>query len=345
MSNGLVTVDVDPAEGTFAVDGLAGFDRLVDSGDHGDTYNYSPPEDDKIVDRPESVSVRVLETGPLRSTCEVLRTYLWPERIDHHSRVGERTVEVRTTIELLAASPLARVTTRLDNPSRDHRLRSLFPLPVPATHSKAECAFTVVERGLEAEGGPSERGLATVPSRRFVSAGGLTVVHEGLLEYELVDIEDGRARALALTLMRSTGMLSRVEMTYRPVPAGPFLPLEGPQLRGSMELHYAVCVAEIDPYAAADEALVPLRVVRAPGGGDLPSAGSALGVGGAEVSAVRREAGLLEVRVFNPCAEQTTVTIDGRSGWLVDLKGQAVEPFDGSFPLSPWAIATARLAP
>ena len=34
---------VDPADGTFAVDGLAGFGRLVDGGDLGDSYNYSPP--------------------------------------------------------------------------------------------------------------------------------------------------------------------------------------------------------------------------------------------------------------------------------------------------------------
>ena len=29
--------------GTFALDGIAGFGRLVDGGDHGDSYNYSPP--------------------------------------------------------------------------------------------------------------------------------------------------------------------------------------------------------------------------------------------------------------------------------------------------------------
>jgi len=43
------------------------------------------------------------------------------------------------------------------------------------------CAYSVVERGLVAEGGPSEVALPTFPSRRFVTAGGLTVVHEGLL--------------------------------------------------------------------------------------------------------------------------------------------------------------------
>jgi hypothetical protein len=66
-------------------------------------------------------------------------------------------------------------------------------------------------------------------------------------------------------------------------------------------------------------------------------------VHGAEVSAVVRRGGGLEVRVFNPSDHETDVSIDGRTGWLVDLRGQPQEPFDGSFPLRPWGIATARL--
>ncbi|HUY86621.1 MAG TPA: hypothetical protein VMU77_05865, partial [Acidimicrobiales bacterium] len=49
LTNGLVTVEVDPISGTFSLDGIAGFDRLVDGGDHGDTYNFSPPVNDTVV--------------------------------------------------------------------------------------------------------------------------------------------------------------------------------------------------------------------------------------------------------------------------------------------------------
>ena len=54
-----------------------------------------------------------------------------------------------------------------------------------------------------------------------------------------------------------------------------------------------------------------------------------------------REAGNLTVRVFNPTDEPVTVRIDGRRGWLCDLRGRAGEPFEGSFTLAPWRIATA----
>jgi hypothetical protein len=50
------------------------------------------------------------------------------------------------------------------------------------------------------------------------------------------------------------------------------------------------------------------------------------------------------VRVFNPTDEPATVTIEGRRGWLVDLRGNAQEPFEGSFPLRPWGIATVALS-
>ena len=172
-------------------------------------------------------------------------------------------------------------------------------------------------------------GLPTFPSRRFVSAGGLTVVHEGLLEYELVD----EGRALALTLLRCTGMLSGTDFTYRPWPAGPPVPAEGAQMQGRHTLRYGVQVGDADPYALVDEAFLAVEVVRAPGGGERSPSGQTLRVTGAEVSAVRRQGGALEVRVFNPSDAATTVHIDEARGWLVDLRGRPLEPFEASFPL------------
>jgi mannosylglycerate hydrolase len=279
----------------------------------------------------------------VRAVVEVRRTFLWPHHVDDATgaRVGERETEVRTRLELLAGERLVRVTTSFDNQCRDHRLRAMFPLPSPASTSRAECAFAIVERGLTAEGGPSEQPLPTFPSRRFVQAGGVTLVHEGLLEYELVD----EGRSLALTLVRANGWLSRGPMTTRPEPAGPVIPLEGPQLQGPVVVRYGVAVgADADPYELVDAAFLPLQVVQAPGGGNRPASGRELGVeGGAQVSALRRAPGGLELRVFNPGSVATTVTVEGRKGWLVDLRGRPLVPFEGSFDLPPGRIATARV--
>ncbi len=354
LTNGLLTVTVDPGDGTFCLEGLSGLGRLVDDGDAGDTYNWSPPADQTQIDRPEGVAVTVVERGPVRARLRIDTTYRWPARVDDDRRIGEVAVAVETTLELRAGDDLLWVTVELDNVCRDHRLRSWFALPEPATVSRAECAFAIVERGLFAEGGPNEVGLATFPSRRFVSAGGLTVVHEGLPEYELVDLRPGddgrpRAHALALTLLRCTGVISRGPMTMRPLPAGPPVATPGAQMPGPQRMEYAVHVGGRDPYDVADDAFLPLLAVRPRGARtatkpDGPISGQGLVVSGAQVSALTRTAGnRLELRVFNPSDRTTTVEVAGRSGWLVDLRGRAHQPFEDSFRLRAGGIQTVVL--
>jgi alpha-mannosidase len=247
-------------------------------------------------------------------------------------------------VELRADEPVVRVTTSFVNPSGDHRLRVMLPLPEPTDHSEAESAYAVVTRGLTAEGRADEYGLPTAPAHRFVKAGRLTVAHEGVTEYELIDVADDAAHTLALTVLRSTGMLSRLGMAYRPFPAGPLTPVEGLQMRGkTVTFRYALALGCNDPYGLADDVLLPLETVTSLGGGTRPASGHELAVHGAQVSALHRVGGVLEVRVFNPTAEPTVVSFAGRSGWLVDLRGYPLRPFEATMELGPFAIATARL--
>jgi mannosylglycerate hydrolase len=359
-------VIVDPSDGTFTIRtaggvDLAGCGRLVDDGDGGDTYNYSPPEIDVVVDRPDGVSIDALETGPVRSRLLVTTDYTVPEFAvgDERacSRRSEETVHltVRTTLELRAGERFVRVAHEIDNRARDHRLRAHFPLPAGVDGSDAECAFAVVHRGLTAEGGVHEFGLPTFPSRRFVDASdgsmGVALLHDGLLEYEVVD--DGRA--LALTLLRAVGYLSRTEPQLRPNPAGPPDRLDGPQLSGVQRAEYAVLPHTGDwhggdCYGAADAFLVPLERARvvAHTNAARPAAGTALRVDGAEVSALHRVPGGLAVRVFRTAADAGQVTIEHEGvparGHLVDLRGTPVTSFEGGVELRPFEIATLQIA-
>jgi alpha-mannosidase len=331
--------------------------RDVDGGDGGDTYNYSPPAVDTLVDAPESVTIDATETGPVRARVEVNARYRLPGDAigDERScarRSDERVdVDIRTTYELRAGERFLRVRTQLDNRVRDHRLRAHFPLPAPVQGSDAECAFAVVHRGLTAEGGPHEEGLPTFVSRRFVDCSdggsGVALLHDGLLEYEVVD--DGRE--LALTLLRATGYLSRAELALRPNPAGPLDPLEGPQLQRPLAVDYAVLPHRGDWRAArlaeaADDFLVPLEHARVgTTSGVRPPSGRALAVTGARLTALRREraGGSLVLRLVNDSPDATTARVSGH-GEVVDLRGRVLAPFTGEVALRPWEIVTLRLS-
>jgi mannosylglycerate hydrolase len=364
LDNGLVRVAVDPAGGTFAVataDGmrLEGLNRYVDGGDGGDTYNWSPPEEDRLVSSPEEVTVTALEPGPLRARLLISSRYRWPSSAEGDERACTArardtvTVEVRTTIEVRAGDPVVGLEVEVDNQARDHRLRAHFPLPVAVSGSDAECAFAVVRRGLDAEGGPGEHGLPTFPARRFVDcsdgAAGLALLADGLLEYEVV----AGGTEVALTLLRAVGYLSRLEPHLRPNAAGPPVPVEDAQMPGRQRRRYGVLLHRgdwrgADLYRRADEFLLPLESAAVTETASTRLAcDSALRVEGAEVSAVLRDNGALVVRCFNPSPQPATLRVerDGlpEVGWSIDLNGALLEPFEGTRPLRPWEIATLRL--
>jgi hypothetical protein len=378
LANEHLRVDVDPDDGTLTIAGegvrVTGANRYVDGGDGGDTYNYSPPTVDSVVDRPESVSVAVVESGPVRARLVVSARYALPAgAIGDERRCDRRSdevvlTEIRTTLELRSRERFLRVHVDVDHRIRDHRLRAHFPLPAAVDGSDAECAFAVVHRGLTSEGGPHEFGLPTFVSRRFVDCAGgsadgdghdasLALLHDGLLEYEVVDPSGGGRggpQELALTLIRATGYLSRSQPVLRPNPAGPLDPLEGPQLQQRLALDYAVLPhrgdwREASLHAAADDFLVPLERLRGggPGTGRSPS-GQILAVSGAVVSAVQRDRdGTLSVRVVNPSPVAVPVTIarDGQpvAGNVVNLVGALQGPFTGTARLRPGEIATLLL--
>ncbi len=162
IANEHVRVDVDRETGTLTVttaDGLraAGLNRYVDGGDAGDTYNWSPPAGDHLVDRPDTVPSswsRTARCGPGWSSGPRTR--------------GPSPPRCTTTVDVVAGEPFVRVEASFANAHIDHRLRAHFPLPAPVSGSDADCAFAVVHRGLTHDGNPIEAGLPTYPARRFV---------------------------------------------------------------------------------------------------------------------------------------------------------------------------------
>ena len=363
LDNGQVEVDV-AGDGTLTVRGadgttLSGVGRIVDGGDRGDSYNYGPPARDVIVDAPSAVSVRTMETGPLRGTVEIVREYDWPGGLsDDLDMRGERTVRVvvTTLAELRAGEPFVRMGVTFTNPAADHRVRLHVPLPSAVTASAAEGQFAVTERGLVAEGGWGEYPLPTFPASAFVSAGASTVLLDHVTEYELV----AGGTELALTLLRAVGWLSVNVHPLRDEPAGPQVAVPGAQHLGEQVRARLAILPSADGWVGADalrhaemfrhEALTAAGT--APREEPLPTAVEGIAVSGAgvTVSALRaRDAGT-EVRLVAMSHQPTTAVVTGPFGSAVrtDLLGRPLEdlPADGgrlSVDLSPWEIATVHL--
>ncbi|HEX7144119.1 MAG TPA: glycoside hydrolase family 38 C-terminal domain-containing protein, partial [Gaiellaceae bacterium] len=209
--------------GTLSAIDVSQLTRIVRGGDVGDSYNYAPPPGDVLVDAPIDEGLELIEDGPLRRVEVVHRTYMWD---------GER-VETQTRFEQRAEEPFVRIRIDFDNPCDDQRVRVHVPLRERADHSHAEGQFAIVERGLEPEGGYGEVPIPTYPASSFVAAGGIALLLDHVTEYEVAGDE------LALTVLRSTGLISRTQHPWREEPAGPSLPIPAAQLRGPRSFSFA----------------------------------------------------------------------------------------------------------
>jgi mannosylglycerate hydrolase len=351
LANGLLEAAVAP-DGTVSLGGASGIGRLVDGGDRGDSYNYAPPERDTLVEEPESVEIEVRASGPVRGELAVVRAYHWPLGLapDEESRSAETVpVRVTTNVELRAGEPFLRLRVSFDNPSTDHRLRLHVPLPREAAGSAAEGQFAVVERGLEAEGGYGEVPLPTFPARGFVDAGGIAVLLEHVSEYEVVG-----GRELALTILRSIGLISRNDNPWREEPAGPEVELPEAQCRGPWSFGLALFPHEgswADSGVLTQMERYRHPFLTAPGTGTDGAlglqAGPSLEGEGVVLSSLRRRGDRLELRLACEQPDARTATVSGgfTEAWEADLLGRpggpiALEAGALRLALGPWEIRT-----
>jgi hypothetical protein len=126
-----------------------------------------------------------------------------------------------------AGERFTRLSLEVDNRRPDHRLRLLVPAET-AQGAWAGTAFGAVHRPFRRPGSEPglEYDLRTEPARLWVAAGGVAVLLAGPFEYELV--ED----AIAVTLLRCVGWLSRGDLRHRPGHAGPGISTPGAQMLG-----------------------------------------------------------------------------------------------------------------
>jgi alpha-mannosidase len=317
--------------------------------------------------------VRLVEAGPAEAELALELRYALPVGLERNrGRRARRRVACAARLALRVAAGLDRVDLELafENRARDHRLRLLVRSGLRATRFEVESAFEVAERpiapgrGAFGSGRPAERPTGATPQRAFatVSDGqdALTVAGRGCAEVEAVREPDGTI-ALATSVLRAVGWLSRDDLAARPGHAGPALATPGAQAQGvqgcelSLRLHAAA-----DPQRTAEAHRYAAPPLLFAGGGDasgpLGDAARLLEVDdpAVVVSALEPRGPGTEIRILNASAQARRVRLrwNGRAGALsrVDLRGlprpgaplELAGDRSASLELRAWEIAALR---
>ncbi len=211
--------------------------KFEETGDAGDEYNFSFPKNNFSVITPVDVKISVRGPDNCCAQLEILAVYQYPESLseDGLSR-PEKSVEntARTVITLYSGARRAEFTTYINNQSRDHRVRVLFPLCFNLNETHALNHFGTVKRSAKTPvhtEGHIETPVNTNPHLGFVYAEEgdykACLATAGPREYEII-----HGNVIALTLLRCVGWLSRPHLAARKGAAGPEIPTPGAQMPG-----------------------------------------------------------------------------------------------------------------
>jgi len=192
---------------------------LEDTGDSGNIYIHLPTlSAETNYSSGSAARINLLYDTPLGCAYRVDLTMEIPEGDGSYGFRSRHTVglDVSLTLTLHAESRRLELHVSLTNRASEHRLRALFPTYIHDTGvSRSGQPFDTVERPIYEENnlpGLAEQPYPTHPMQDFCDitgkTHGLTVAAAGIYEYECMDDD---SRALALTLMRSNGLINPVD--------------------------------------------------------------------------------------------------------------------------------------
>jgi len=224
MENCFLKVKINP-NGTFDLtDKLTGVTypnqfTLEDTGDSGNIYIHLPTlSAETNYSLGSAARINLLYDTALGCAYRVDLTMEIPEGDGSYGFRSQHTVklDVSLTLTLYADSRLLALHASVTNRASEHRLRALFPTYIHDTDvSRSGQPFDTVERPIHEENnlpGLAEQPYPTHPMQDFCDitgkTHGLTVAAAGIYEYECMD---DQSRALAITLMRSNGLINPVD--------------------------------------------------------------------------------------------------------------------------------------
>jgi mannosylglycerate hydrolase len=326
---------------------------IEDTGETGHSWIHMEPDDNRtITSHGAPVSIALEEAGPILArmrvdyhmripagiTDELTAQYREPE-MNHTSRTQElRDVVVTSRFTLRAGQKRLDITTSLNNPCRNHRMRVVFPTGLKARTTESEAAFDVISRDIHVKKGGAYFGRPNpqYPMYRFVDMSddqaGLAILNTGIREYEAMDTQD---RPLAITLLRA--------ITFRHTPVfgrwEVYPEMDLAQCLGPHEWTYALYPHTGDwtngVFREAEALNLPLEAAQVGAHeGTLPKSMSFLEIkgGNLQLAAFKRaedRRNTYVVRLYNPEARAVTGTLSlwepVKKAWLTNLDEKRIE--------------------
>lgn len=234
--------------------------HVEESGDEGDTYDYSPAYFDSIHHLFFETAEVAIQSGKFLSTMSVTGSWFVPK--DLAARKAQKVdTEIEYTLTLSLKNNSKRVDMKLsvNNQALDHRMRLVVKTPVKSQVSYADTLFGIVERNNSdphihdwRELGWKEEPTEIYPMIHYANTHDLetswTVMSKGIKEYQVIDSD------MYITLFRGVGFLGRPELLRRPGDASGnqfrYIPTPDSQLLGTLEMELSLIIA--NDYNPAD---------------------------------------------------------------------------------------------
>ena len=233
-----------------------GFLIFEDSGDAGDTYDYSEPYSDRILTS-ENSEIEILETeknsllNKIKYSVKMNIPYNLTSREQKQDNIQ---IEFFVTLSLEKNSFLVKVDIELENRAIEHRVRVLFRTGIESVESIADQQFGTIRRPVYLsevenwrENGWNEKPRTIEPMQSFVSLANdhenVSIITDCVREYQ---ITGEKFDTIALTLFRSTPEMGKAELKDRPGRASGMANWETPDahLLKNLKFNFAISIGK-----------------------------------------------------------------------------------------------------
>ncbi|WP_294093885.1 glycoside hydrolase family 38 C-terminal domain-containing protein [uncultured Cetobacterium sp.] len=229
---------------------LQDFITLEDSGDDGDTYDYSPPILDRKIQHSFSESSAIFNNDSIFKNLEMQSYIRLPLNLkDRELNILNTYLKYDLKIELNNSGNIS-VHLTVDNHTQDHRLRAVINTGIASNISIADTPFGTIERLNTPENidswreiGWKEEPSPIYPFLNFVTLKNkdisASILSKGIKEYEI--LENSK---IAITLFRSVGFLGKPDLLRRPgIASGQefkYIPTPDSQLQEKLKFKFSI---------------------------------------------------------------------------------------------------------